>query len=102
MGKGKIGGYAKGGRCIGVTVEHVLNETFVCGLCRHWVIPMNKTMFVGSDTVTLMARQAVMDTGSSVITASTADANTINAVRLLLPSLEVLWMRTASYLFAEL
>jgi hypothetical protein len=48
--------------------------------CRHWVVPMNSTVHVNDDEVDLRAFQAVLDTGSSVITASTADANTINAV----------------------
>lgn len=41
---------------------------------------MNSTVHVNEDEVDLRAFQAVLDTGSSVITASTADANTINAV----------------------
>jgi hypothetical protein len=49
-------------------------------VCRHWVVPMNDTIFVGDTPVLLRTHQAVMDTGSSVITASTADANTINSV----------------------
>ncbi len=44
---------------------------------------MNSTVYVNEDPVELRAFQAVLDTGSSVITASTADANTINAVSLL-------------------
>ncbi|KAK9915581.1 hypothetical protein WJX75_001126 [Coccomyxa subellipsoidea] len=46
---------------------------------KHWVVPMNSTVHVNDDEVDLRAFQAVLDTGSSVITASTADANTINA-----------------------
>ncbi|BDA44437.1 Cathepsin D [Coccomyxa sp. Obi] len=46
---------------------------------KHWVIPMNSSVYVDDTEVDLRAFQAVLDTGSSVITASTADANTINA-----------------------
>ncbi|EIE27127.1 acid protease [Coccomyxa subellipsoidea C-169] len=52
---------------------------------KHWVVPMNSTVYVNEDPVELRAFQAVLDTGSSVITASTADANTINAA---IPGLE--------------
>ena len=41
---------------------------------------MSNVTLIGNKTVLVNARQAVLDTGSSVITASTADANTINSV----------------------
>ena len=41
---------------------------------------MTNVTLVGNKTVLINARQAVLDTGSSVITASTVDANTINSV----------------------
>lgn len=41
---------------------------------------MESITLIGNKTVELTARQAVLDTGSSVITASTVDANTINSV----------------------
>ena len=41
---------------------------------------MSNVTRVGNMSVEIKARQAVLDTGSSVITASTIDANTINSV----------------------
>ncbi len=48
---------------------------------------MNSSVYVDGNEVDLRAFQAVLDTGSSVITASTADSNTINAVRLTVEAL---------------
>ena len=41
---------------------------------------MSSETLIGNKTILLTARQAVLDTGSSVITASTIDANAINSV----------------------
>ena len=49
-------------------------------LRRHWVVPLSNRTRIGNRTVSITAMQAVLDTGSSVITASTQDANTINSV----------------------
>ncbi|CAK0736944.1 hypothetical protein CVIRNUC_000829 [Coccomyxa viridis] len=46
---------------------------------KHWVVPLSNRTRIGNRTVTITAMQAVLDTGSSVITASTQDANTINS-----------------------
>lgn len=44
------------------------------------MVPLNSSVLVNGSDVPIRAFQAVIDTGSSVITASTADANTINSV----------------------
>ena len=54
-------------------------------LRRHWVVPLSNRTRIGNKTVSITAMQAVLDTGSSVITASTQDANTINSVSSLHP-----------------
>ena len=41
---------------------------------------MSNETLIGNKTILLTARQAVLDTGSSVITTSTIDANAINSV----------------------
>ena len=44
------------------------------------MVPLSNRTRIGNKTVSITAMQAVLDTGSSVITASTQDANTINSV----------------------
>ncbi len=69
--------------CNSETAATPVNLYRLSVLRRHWVVPLSNRTRIGNRTVTITAMQAVLDTGSSVITASTQDANTINSVNLL-------------------
>lgn len=65
-------------RCTGLVPSCVTGVHYA--FCRHWVVPLHNETLVGNNTIPISAQQAVLDTGSSVMTAPDIDSFAINSV----------------------